>query len=84
MSDLTPVSATFSVRAGAYGEGHLDVTDLTPDQIAERIWDVVDASTSLCHQCADSIIDPEVSDMVSFTVGDVDYENVDGRWVVQS
>lgn len=84
MSDLTRVTATFSVGAGAYGECDIDVTGLTPDQIAEIAMTDTNVSTTLCHQCANSISDPEIEEMTGFTVNGVEYEFVDGHWVVAS
>jgi hypothetical protein len=86
MNDLTPtltrVTATFSVGAGAYGECHIDVTGLTPDEIAAIALVETDVSTSLCHQCAGNISDPEIEDLTGFRVGDVEYTWDGGHWVV--
>jgi hypothetical protein len=81
VSSLTKITATFSVGAGAYGECDIDVTGLTPDEIADRVMDEADVDTTLCHHCADHVIDPEIKDLTGFRVGDVDYEHNGEHWV---
>lgn len=77
---MATVRATFEVFAGTTTEAELDVDGMTPDQIAERI-EREGAGLSLCHQCDDEVSDPQVGDLVGFTVGDKDYSLVDGQWV---
>lgn len=84
MTGMARITASFSVNAGAYGEGNADVTGLTPDEIAELVWAVVDAYPSVCHQCANSVIDPEIDELTAFAVDGVHYEKVDDHWVVAS
>lgn len=84
MNDLTRISAVFEIQAGAVGDCEIDITGLTPDEIAELVEYAADVNASLCHQCAHDISDLSVGEMTSFTVNNVDYENVDGRWVAQS
>lgn len=50
MSDLTPVTATFNVSAGTYAEGLLNLTGLTPDEIAELLFSEVVADVTLCRE----------------------------------
>lgn len=82
MSTLTRVTATFAIGASGYGKADLDVTGLTPDEMAVLVFDTVDVNTTLCHQCAGSISDPEVEELVGFRVGDVDYVKDGDHWVV--
>lgn len=84
MTALTPVTASFSVGAGTYAEGYLDVTGLRPDEIAELVFDEIAADTSLCHECCEKLSDPEIADLVAFNVGGVEYEKVGHEWVAQS
>jgi hypothetical protein len=79
---MATIRGTFEVGAGAVGEVDIDVTGMTPDEIAQAFDDAADVDTSLCHQCAHVIEDPQVGDLVSFTVDGVSYEQRDGKWVV--
>jgi hypothetical protein len=84
MSDLTKIEANFEVFAGTSGECEIDITGLTPDEIAELVEQSADAYPTVCHQCARDIDDPQLGDMTSFSVGDVYYEKVGDHWVVSS
>lgn len=84
MTDLTRVTATFAIAAGGYGEGDLDVTGLTPDEIADLIMELVAVDPTLCHQCADEMSDPQIEELTGFRVGRVEYEKVGDHWVVAS
>jgi hypothetical protein len=75
------VTGTFAVDAGTNGKATLDVAGKTPDQIAEEFINGSDAYAGVCHQCARNINDPEVGDLVGFTVDGTDYEFRDGHWV---
>jgi hypothetical protein len=81
---IVTVTGTFEVGAGTTGKATLDVAGLTPDQIAELFIQKSDAYADVCHQCARNIEDPEVGDLVSFTVDGVSYEFQDGHWVPYS
>lgn len=75
------ITAVFDVRAGTNADVMLHVAGMSPDEIAERVERAAQPYVSVCHQCAHNIIDPEVGDLVSFTVGNVDYVQQDGKWV---
>lgn len=77
---MAHVGASFAVNAGTYAEGELDLSGLSPDQMAERIWEL-DIDVSLCHQCANGLSDPEPSELVGFNVDGVEYVERDGHWV---
>lgn len=81
---LTDITATFEVAAGTTGDYRLDITGMTPDQIAEALHN--DApGISLCHQCAPSVVDPESGDLASFYIDGKSYSmQDDGHWGVDS
>lgn len=86
MTSSTEIIATYAVHAGATAIARLDdVTD--PDLVALYLSDDVQPDLSVCHQCADNIIDPEVGHLMSFMVNGVTYERerIDGyetgHWV---
>lgn len=81
---MPDVIATYAVHAGTTATVELDdVSD--PDMVAlyliEDSGELVDAS--VCHQCAQNVVDPEVGDLVGFTIADVTYERDEetGHWV---
>lgn len=78
------VRASFSVGAGAYGECDIDITGLSPDEIADLVFNEAAPDTTLCHQCADHVSDPEVEELTGFSVGGVEYvKQQDGHWTVE-
>jgi hypothetical protein len=83
MTDLTRVSAAFRIVGGGACERDLDITGLTPDEIADLVF-VTIANPSLCHQCVRDISDPEVEELTEFTVNGVDYNRDGEHWVVAS
>lgn len=85
---MADVIATYAVHAGTTTTVELeDVTD--PDLVAlyliEDAAELVDAA--VCHQCADTVIDPAVGDLTGFTVDGVSYgreyygDKPTGHWV---
>lgn len=79
---MADIVATYAVHAGTTATVRLgDVTD--PDMVALYLSDDVQPDVSVCHECADNIIDPEVAHLVSFTVDGVAYEQdkETGHWV---
>lgn len=81
---IVTVTGTFAVDAGTNGKARIDVAGLTPDEVAELFIRESDAYAGVCHQCAHNIDNPEVGDLVSFTVDGVSYEFRDGHWVPYS
>lgn len=79
---MAKITATFTVNAGTYAEGVLNVAGLTPDDIALKVEGELDVDTSVCHQCSHNISDPEPGDLTGFAVDGVEYELRDGHWVV--
>lgn len=84
MRPVADVIATFAVHAGTTATVQLDdVTD--PDMVAlyliEDTGELVDVS--VCHQCAQSVVDPEVGELAGFTIAGVTYEKDEetGHWV---
>lgn len=77
----TRITGTFEVGAGAVGEADIAISGLSPDQIAELFASESDVDTQLCYECAGRVQDPEVGDLVSFTVGGVDYVRDGAHWV---
>lgn len=79
---MSKITASFAIEAGGYGEAEFDTTGMSPDEIAKKTFTETDVNTSLCHQCANDVIDPEVSELTGFTVDGVQYVQVDGHWQV--
>lgn len=77
---MAEISGVFEVNAGHVVDFTADVDNLTPDQIAQLLYER-DPGISICHQCAHDIDDPEPGDLAGFTVDGVEYVLVDGEWV---
>ncbi|ALG07641.1 hypothetical protein [Kibdelosporangium phytohabitans] len=76
------ITAAFSIAAGGYGEIILDTTGLSADEIAEQVFVNTVVDTTLCHECAHTLSDPEVEDLTGFTIDGVHYGKRDGHWQV--
>lgn len=81
---MADVIATYAVHAGTTANVDLeDVSD--PDMVAlyliEDAAELVDVA--VCHQCAGTVIDPEVGNLTGFTVNGVSYarDEETGHWV---
>lgn len=76
-------TAVYEVFAGTVVDNEADLEGLTPGEMAERINATAEPYVSVCHQCADSIDDPQAGDLVAFTVDGVEYtrRDGDGEWV---
>jgi hypothetical protein len=66
------VGGYFEVAGGTYDEIELDTEKMTPAEIATALAGQA-GGVSLCHQCAHEISDPQVGDLVEFTVGGQTY-----------
>lgn len=78
---MAKVSATWAVEAGTYAEGELDLTGLSADQVAALIDTELDPDVSVCHQCGDGVIDPQVGELTGFTVDGQHYtRDPEGQW----
>jgi hypothetical protein len=74
--------AVYEVFAGTVHDDEADLDGLTPDEMALRINETAEPYVSVCHQCADSIDDPQVGDLVAFMVNGTEYtQDDDGKWV---
>jgi hypothetical protein len=78
---MSEITAVFEVFAGLTEDIRLDVKDLSPEQMADKIERSTAAGVSLCHECAHEVNDPQVGDLVAFTVDGVEYSKRDGEWV---
>ena len=80
---MAEVVAVYEVYASTTATVELDDAG-DPDLVA--LWLAEDAhpGISLCHQCDDYINDPEIGDLVGFSVDGVQYERDEetGHWVV--
>lgn len=69
---MTHVSATFMIVGSGHAEGELPLNPagVSPEYVAEVIASRLWSGISLCTQCDDQIIDPEMTEVTSFTIGD--------------
>jgi hypothetical protein len=81
---VADIVATYAVHAGTTAT--LDLEDATdPDLVAlyliEDAGELID--TSVCHQCAHNVVDPEVGELTGFTIDGRSYERDEetGHWV---
>jgi hypothetical protein len=81
--DMKQYTAVYEVFAGTVVDNEADLEGLTPGEMAERIDATAEPDVGLCHQCSHSVIDPQVGDLVAFTVDGVEYtqRDGDGEWV---
>ncbi len=81
---MAEIVATFAVHGGTTANIQLeDASD--PDLVAlylvEDAGELVDVS--VCQQCANSVIDPEIGELTGFTIDGVSYKRDEetGHWV---
>ena len=77
---MSKVSGSFEVNASNWAEVEFDTDGLSPDEIVQKLYEE-HPGISVCHQCANDIEDPELGDVVGFTVDGVEYIRLDGEWV---
>ncbi len=78
---MTVVSSSWNVVAGTAVDTELDVTGLTPDEVAALVYEQAETHVSVCHQCAYGISDPEVTDLTEIIYDGKVFTEVDGHWV---
>lgn len=78
---MAEIRGVFEVFAGTTADLTRDVKGLSPNAMAELVEREAQTCVSLCHECAHDVNDPQVGDMVAFTVDGVEYHQVDGQWV---
>lgn len=80
MSD-SQITASFEVLAGTAQDFDLDITGMSPDEIAAWLNEHADG-ISLCHQCSRDVSDPELGDLTGFSVDGVSFERngMTGHW----
>jgi hypothetical protein len=85
MTKPSHITAAFEVFASTAADVELDVTGMTPDQVADRLQDV-GAYVGVCHECAHVISDPELGDLTGFSIGGRHYglDPETGSWVESS
>lgn len=81
---MTNYRAIYEVFASTVADGEAELTGMTPEVMAQRIDEIAEPYVSVCHQCSDSVNDPQVGDLVAFIVDGVEYTEVDGKWVADS
>jgi hypothetical protein len=74
------VTATFAVSGGHTAKGRLNLLDLSPTEIAERIHLQLPASVVLCHECAHEVVDPELGELTGFEVGGTEFVRTARGW----
>jgi hypothetical protein len=67
---MSTIIAAFAVYGGTAVEFELDVEGMTDQEIAEAVEEASGEylDTSLCHQCAHNISDPEAGELTGLTV----------------
>lgn len=73
------VVGVWEVNASHTEEVEVPATAVTPDEIADAV-DFAAAGVSVCHQCASDVDGAELGDLVSFTMGNVDYVKRGDHW----
>jgi hypothetical protein len=69
---------------GSHVEDHtLNVPDPLDPAKVEKLLDAAVQGVSLCHECGHDVNNAMLGQLVSMTIGDVDYErHADGSWKV--